>query len=79
MTLLPNLLISGGALIVWRADLYRNEGHLKLGDTTFYSRQGRSEGGIGGGGGGELTPQPFWDYHIRKTGLAIRKIKAIIV
>jgi hypothetical protein len=38
MTLLSNLLIIGGALMVWRADLYRNEAHRKLGDTIFYIR-----------------------------------------
>jgi hypothetical protein len=26
----------GGALVVWRADLYRNEAHRQLGDATFY-------------------------------------------
>jgi hypothetical protein len=28
-----------GALMVWRADLYRSVGHRKLGDTTFYMQQ----------------------------------------
>jgi hypothetical protein len=27
----------GGTLVVWRADLYRNEAHRQLGDATFYS------------------------------------------
>ena len=28
----------GGALVVWRADIYRNEAHRQLGDATFYRR-----------------------------------------
>jgi hypothetical protein len=28
----------GGALVVWRADLYRNEARRQLGDATFYRR-----------------------------------------
>lgn len=28
----------GGALVVWRADLYRNEAHQQLSDTAFHSR-----------------------------------------
>ena len=28
----------GGALVVWRADLYRNEAYRQLGDATFYRR-----------------------------------------
>ncbi len=31
----------GGALVVWRADLYRDEAHRQLSDTAFYSRVDR--------------------------------------
>ena len=31
----------GGALVVWRADLYRDEAHRQLTDTAFYSRVDR--------------------------------------